>query len=403
MFRRVFIVGVCLAACVPRSGFAQTLTTEPPGDVRMRVGPVALSPTFRLSQVGVDTNILFEETDPIRDFTFTATPGVRTWVRLSDARIAAQTTADWVFFARTGHQRTVNFGQTLMVDVPFATIVPRVSAEYVNTRQRPNAEIDARVRREASGWAAGTRIAVTPISAMDIEVGRRGLTFDRVRLNGVQIDEALNRDDSHVALTWRTELTPLTALVVAARHDASAFRVASGRDAASWSVMAGLDFEPVALITGKGTVGVQRFSPVDAAVPAFTGVVANVDVQYLLAESTRVGARLDRHVEFSYWPNESYYVSTAVDIEARQALAADWDIVGRLGRERLTYPRLPAPDGTPIPDRRDRQLLATIGVGYWLAFEGRVGLDVVFVSRTSDLVGRSYEGIRVGGSFSYGF
>ncbi len=403
MRRSFLIVGVSLAACWPRPGHAQTLTAEPPGDVRMRVGPVALSPTFRLSQVGVDTNILFEETEPVRDFTFTATPGMRTWLRLSEARLAAHTTADWVFFARTAHQRTVNFGQTVMVDVPWPTVTPRFTAEYVNTRQRPNAEIDARVRRETAGWTAGARLAVTPISTLDLEIGRRGLTFDRVRLNGVQIDDALNRDDTHAAVAWRTEVTPLTSLIVSARHDASVFRLANGRDAASWSLQSGLDFEPVALITGRGTVGLQRFSPVDASVPAFTGVVANVDVQYLLAESTRLGMRLDRHVEFSYWPNESYYVSTALEVEARQALAADWDIVGRLGRERLTYPRLPAPDGTPIPDRRDRQLLATVGVGYWLAFEGRIGLDAVFVSRTSDIVGRSYEGIRVGGSFSYGF
>jgi hypothetical protein len=381
---------------------AQTVSPDPPGDVSMRLGPVAVSPTFRLTNFGVDTNILFEETNPIRDFTFTATPGARTWVSLATARLAASTTADWVFFARTPHQRTVNFGQSLFIDVPGAIVTPRVTADYLNTRQRPNAEIDARVRRRSAGWTAGVRLAVSPISTVDVEVGRRALTFDRVRLNGVQIDDALNRDDTHVAAAWRTEITPLTALVISGRRDASAFRSATLRDAASWTIESGLEFEPVALISGRGLLGYQRFTPVDPAVPAFNGLVANVDVQYLFAESTRVGARLDRHVEFSYWPNESYYVSTVVDALARQAVAADWDVAGRVGREWLTYPRPPAADGTPVPDRRDRQITLSVGVGYWLAFEGRIGVDVIYVSRQSAVAGRSYDGIRVGGSFSYG-
>ena len=133
------------------------------------------------------------------------------------------------------------------------------------------------------------------------------------------------------------------------------------------------------------------------------GSIARVDLRYLMRDTTSAGVTVDRHVEFSYSPAEPYYVSTNLGIVIRQAVAADWDVVGRWGRERLTYARFEdlVPDVHPV--RRDHRRQYSIGAGYWLSFNGRVGVDVAFAARESDVPGRSYRGFKVGGSFGYGF
>jgi hypothetical protein len=398
-----FGLSVLLLTSWQGRALAQAVPEDAAARATFRLGPVGLTPTFNLSQIGMDTNVMFEETDPTRDFTFTATPGARTFLRVGPSRLAAHTTADWVYFARTTRQRALNFSQVFAADVPFATFTPRLAGEYLNTRQRPNSEIDARVRRRTSGWTGGVLVRLSPITSLDVEVGSRDWTFDDVEVDGVLIGQALNRTVTETAVAFRTEVTPLTTLVVRAAHDRSRFLISTVRDASAWSLSSGFEFQPIALITGAALIGYQSFSPRDPRVEPFAGIVARVNVRYLVRDSMSLGLRVDRQVEFSYWPNESYYVSSAMEIEARHALAADWDVVGRLGRESLVYPRIGAtPDTTP-PARRDHRLALGGGAGYWLSFEGRIGIDIVYGARTSEVPGRSYRAFRIGGSFSYGF
>ena len=63
--------------------------------------------------------------------------------------------------------------------------------------------------------------------------------------------------------------------------------------------------------------------------------------------------------------------------------------------------RLPA---LPTSDRRvDRTQIVGAGLGYHFGFGGRLGIDVNREWRQSVVEDRRYNGLRVGGSFTYGY
>ena len=70
--------------------------------------------------------------------------------------------------------------------------------------------------------------------------------------------------------------------------------------------------------------------------PDFSGVVAAVDVGYVMREVTRIGV-VDRNLDYSFQADKPYYVATAVMFDVKQALGFSWDVVGRVGRARLAY------------------------------------------------------------------
>lgn len=395
---------MCLvAASRPAIVSAQTPVDDPAAKAAVRLGPLAIAPTFNISQLGVDSNVLLDEAAPRRDFTATVTPGAKAWLRVGDGLLATHTTAEYVYFATLSSQRSLNLSQTMRFDLPLASITPRVTAEYINTRQRPNSEFDAFVRRLTKGVGGGVRIRMGGLASVDIEGGRTSWDYADAVLDGVHVADTLDRTTSRWAVAFREDVTPLTTLAVKVDSESTRFRSAPERNGDAWSVMPGVEFKPLALLSGSAFAGYQRFTPKDAGVPAFSGLVARVDVEYLLRDTTRAGVSVDRHVEFSFSPVEPYYVSTSLGLVVRQAIAANWDVVGRVGRERMSYARFVSPESGSVPGRRDLRSQFTAGAGYWLSFDGRIGVDVSYVTRDSAVPGHSYQGFKFGGSFGYGF
>jgi hypothetical protein len=400
---RVFLLVWLTTASRPAIVSAQTAADDPAARATVRLGPLALTPTFRLDQVGIDTNVLLDEAAPKRDFTFTATPGAKVWLRVGDGLLTSHTTAEWVHFATLESQRSANLGQTLRFDLPLASITPRVSAEYLNTRQRPNSEIDAYVRRHTTGLGGGVRIRLGALASLDVEAARSRWEYADAIVDGVRLSETLDRTTGRWSVAFREDLTPLTTLAVKVDGERTEFRAATERDADAWSVSPGVEFKPLSMLTGSAFVGYQRLTPREPTVPAFSGLIARVGLQYLLRDTTSTSVAVDRHVEFSYSPVEPYYVSTSVGCVLRQAIAANWDVVGRVSRERLGYARFEDLVPNPHAVRRDDRTQFSVGAGYWLSFDGRIGVDVSYVTRESDVPGRSYRGFKLGGSFGYGF
>src|SRR5436305_9848265 len=65
---------------------AQTLAApvgadfDPRKDARAHAGGVYFTPTFRLENLGIDSNVFNTTDDPKSDFTATFTPGVQVWM-----------------------------------------------------------------------------------------------------------------------------------------------------------------------------------------------------------------------------------------------------------------------------------------------------------------------------------
>jgi hypothetical protein len=369
-----------------------------------RFGALSLTPTLTISQLGLDTNVLNKSADARRDFTALVTPGARAWIRIGRAFLATHTTADLAHFARTPGQSFVSLGETFRLDVPLARWTPRLRGEYSTTRQRLNSEIDQRVRRKNSGLGVGARFDLAPLVSLDADVTRTAYAFDDALIDGVRLSTELDRDITTVSAALRFDVTPLTTFIVRTDRERSSFQHSVDRDTTGWGIMPGFEFKPLALLAGSAFVGYRHLRPVDPAVPTFSGLAAEVKLRYLLRELTRVALSVDRHVEVSYFEDEPYFVSTGFEASVQQAIAGDWDLSGRIGRERMAYTRRGAAAAVDIVGRRvDHVNAYTIGLGYWFKFNARLGVDLVYGGRVSDVPGRTYRGFRVGGSFGYGF
>ena len=165
-----------------------------------------------------------------------------------------------------------------------------------------------------------------------------------------------------------------------------------------------VEMQPAALISGKGFLGFKRFTGDDANLPDFSGLVAEVDVAYLLREFTRLNFRASRDLDYSIEDVHPYFIMTGGEVSVTQAIGTTWDVVGRVGRSRLDYQSLVREsNGDPLAGpRQDKVVSYGMGFGRRLRQEIRIGLDVNHVRRDSVVFGHAYSGTRFGGSITYG-
>lgn len=390
------LLGVC-----PLPAWAQAESDNPGATAALHLGPLAVQPTFGLTNVGVDSNVFHDSTNR-RDFTATIAPGAMTWLRVGPALLSGTTKADWVYFAQTTKQRSLDFSQQLRLDVPMALLAPYIEGEYVTTRQRPNPEIDARARRHTTGGTVGTAIRLDPLMTLDLSVGHSQIRYDAgLIFDGVDLGRALDQQTDHAALEYRLTLTPLTTLVFKGEAARDRFTHSPIRNADSFSVQPGFEFKPLALVSGSAFAGYKKFTPRSPGLPAFSGAVAAVQVVYAATQVTRVAAKFNRDVTYSFEPTQPYYLLTGGGITLTQLVAGNWDAVASASRQRLDYRNVVTPGGD-APSRADRVMQYGLGFGYRLRIDVRIGVSVNYESRQSPEPGRTYSGYSVGGSFTYG-
>jgi hypothetical protein len=391
-------IAICLPMTLASPARGQDLPA-PEETARFRFGPIRFTPVLTISNLGLDSNVFNEPDDPKSDNTAVFGPLADYWVKLGRARLIGQTRMDYFYFKEYDTQRSFGTTNRLRLEVPLAHLVPFVAGEYTNTRQRPGYEIDARARRTLLGGRAGMdvllggRTRVRAVAGKDQNRFSAGDTF-----LGVSLRERLDRDATMFGLTVRRDVTPLTTWMVEGEQQQDRFVLSPQRDADALRVVTGFEFKPFALISGKGVVGYRRFRTLSAVVPDYAGPVASADLGYVL-RATRVTARVERDVTYSFEALEPYYLLTDLGFTLTQRLTTTWDVVGRVARQVLDYKAVGV---QTAPDRTDRVRQLGGGVGYHLGEIIRFGVDTEYVSRRSPLTNRSYDAWRSGVSITYG-
>jgi hypothetical protein len=216
----------------------------------------------------------------------------------------------------------------------------------------------------------------------------------------VSLAEAFNGTGGTLIVGADVELTPLTTVSVHGERVQDRFDLAPERDADSFRFGVTATTNPLALISGRATVGFRAFRPLSSQIPDFTGVTASIAVGYSANESTRLELALDRDLRYSYHELTPYYISTGGRLTLTERLFGNID--GQLfgGLERVAYEaRLDAlePAGT------DHVRVLGGGIGYRLGDGARVALNVDHSTRSSRLDDREYSRGRVYTSLAYGF
>lgn len=378
---------------------AQILPAPPDtAGARVRLGPFWLNPTLSVNNVGIDTNLFNEAevVDPRRDVAVTFAPQTELWMRIGRTWLTGNVREDLIWFRDYRDQRSANGTYRGGLYVPLTRVTFLVDGGYVRSRERPSVEIDLRADRRERLATAAAEARTWSRTFVGARVEYRAVEFSSNALFGGQdLSQQLNRTRMSGTLAIRHELTPMTSVTVEAATSQDRFTYAPDRDAAASQLVAGLLFDPNALVKGHVLVGYQRFAWGGVDIPPYTGPTLAASLSYIVRTSTRVTVDSGRDVQYSFDPIRPYYLQTSFATTITQRLFGPFDAQGRLGVRALDYrDRLTA--GSGLMDRRDRVRTLATSLGYRLGRSTRLAFDYETQRRSSPIVLRNYRGSRYG-------
>lgn len=404
---RAVVVCLTALACLVLGAAAAAGQDAPPPDpdaeATMRFGPLALKSTIALSNIGVDTNV-FNQADPEQpqsDFTMTFTPTTNLWLRMGRTWLTGTINVDWVYYNRFTSERSANSNYRIGAARAFNRLELNANAGRLSTRDRPGFEIDARSQRLETALDAEARVRVYSKTYVGVRALRRRHAFDRAAVfRDTLLADELNRTTVATALVVRQEVTPLTTLGAEIGREQERFVTSRDRDADSTRIAGMLNFEPLALISGDAVVAYRRFTPASPDVPPFRGATAAVNLSYRLLGTTRLGFHATRELQPSFDVSQPYYVETGVMGSVQQQVYGPFDVLARAGARGLAY-RDRAGAAVLLPGRTDRVRTLSLGAGYRLGTDKRIGMTLDHQQRTSGLEAVRYSGLRFGLSVTY--
>ncbi len=374
-----------------------------PDRVKVRVGPVMLSPTITFGNIGFDENVFDEATDPKRDFTVTASPKTEWWLPFMNTWFSGVVNEDLVWYQRYASERGTNTTLGVNWKAPTSSMTVDIGARRARMSDRLNFEIDARTDRVQRSYSASVALHVLPDTSIEISANKDQTDFDDDEMyNGVNLHDQLNRDVTTIRVGASQNLTALTkvSLTVARQHDR--FPIDPTRDMDATHATAAVSFDPQAVLKGAFSLSYSRFTPRSATVPSYSGATFGGELSYTLLEVTRFRFAAQRGLEYSYETLQPYYVQTAVNVEVAQQLFGPVDAVVRAGAGRLDY-RTQVGADVAVPDRTDRIHSFGGGVGYHLGTSLRLGFNADSVRRQSPISSLRYERPTYGASVTYEF
>jgi hypothetical protein len=386
---------------------------------RIHAGPFYLTPTLQLKELGVDSNVFNAAGEQKSDFTFTVTPKADVWVPVARrALLHAAMATDLVWYAQYSTERSVDPQFTTRAEAYFNRFTFFAGAAYLNTRQRPNFEIDLRSRHLEHNLLGGVDVRLTTRFSMDVAARRDDTEYDAdARFDGTLLERTLNRTTTGGQASARYRLTPLTTIAVRYDNLVDQFEFSPDRDSRSYRIMPGIEFNPRALIKGRAYVGHRKFTPEAADVlPEFSGLVAELDLSYTLLGATSFGVRYRRDLTYSYEEAQPFFVDNVVGASVRRALGRRFDVLVSTDRHRYAYEdilndplRSPGsldpgtPSSNPI-ERVDITWNYAASLGYRLGRDGRIGFGASYWKRESTTKRfRDYDNLRIGTTATYGF
>ncbi len=389
---------------VPRA-FAQDTNTDPDAQAKVRMGPFSMSPTLALTNMGIDNNVFNDpdQASPKQDFTMTVTPATDMWLRMGRTWITGNIHEDLVYYKEYANQRSANSSYKGGWLVPLNRLVLNANATYLNTRERPGFEIDLRAHEINVTYDGSLELRALSKTFIGVRAQRENIKFDAGQVFlGTDLQNALNRTTTTEAVTIRHRLTPLTDITVDISREQDRFGFSSLRDSDSTGVTAGFKFDPFALLKGSATFGYKDFRPLSPDLPAYKGSTAAVNLSYVALGTTRLGVQATRDVEYSFDINQPYYILTGATGTIDQQLYGPLDIQLRAGVQQLAY-RDRAGVAIAVSDRIDYVHSYGGGIGYRMGKDLRIGVNVDNAHRTSKIDARTYSGLRIGASVTYGF
>src|SRR5262245_35222061 len=154
-----------------------------------KLGPLYVTPTFHVGNIGLDTNVLFQSEDRERDVSFSGGPGLDLVVPASRAlRFLASGELDYLYFLNTEDQRRLTGSALAGVRYDGASVLATARHAYDSPFRRPNPQVDDRIdqttretRGELGFWGGARRFGLSAAGSAtryDVDSGQTYLGTD---------------------------------------------------------------------------------------------------------------------------------------------------------------------------------------------------------------------------------
>ncbi|HKY32132.1 MAG TPA: outer membrane beta-barrel protein [Candidatus Polarisedimenticolia bacterium] len=361
----------------------------------VRVGPFHAAPFLVIKDFGYDDNVRLGAESRTSDYTVTVGPGARAVIPLGRfAALSLWDEIDYSMYARQTDLNSVNNEFRAKTHVYLRDVTVFLEGHHRTFRERPNFEVDFRIRDTSLLTRAGAAWRPTGRASLEMSVNKIDFGYDAGRPDvpegedpdeaaqtGENIADILAREETSSRFTGRLKLRPRTTFLldlstgkidfVNDRHFDPGDPV---RDSSQHSGMAGVEFDPSGSLRGYMKVGYKKLTPVDSSFSGYDGLIADGALSARILGRGDVRARFGRDTYFSVFGNNLYYV------QEDRGLSYEHYLTGRVslevGREHhdIDYPIVL--EGQHSPRRKDDIVQDKVTLRYKIGPGLRVGLSV---------------------------
>jgi hypothetical protein len=368
----------------------------PPGTLVL--GPVQITPSILLKDMGLDENVFNDPVDPKRDFTLTLAPSAQVRFRMRRLRLAYLTSTEYVYYRKYATERGTNTSSSVRMDLDLGLLKPYGTVSGLNSKARLNTEVDERARHRDLSYGAGIALKVASRTHLLINGAQTTVAFEPdAEFRGIELDRSFDGRRRGIDVGISLALTPLTTFGVALAREEQRFDRSPERDSTSWRVTPGFTFSPTGVLTGSASVGYRRFQPVSPTVPEYSGLVSAVTVGATLYGRHQLQVLFSRDVQYSYETANAYYVGTGGSMTWTLSVVGPIDVRGTAGRIVMDYSRLDAQAG------HDTTSTYGGGLGYRFSSRARLGVNAEWSRRDSNRSAeRGYRNHRIFAGLTWG-
>ncbi len=415
------VLALVLALGTPLLAWAADSEAPKKRPGRYKIGPVYLTPKLELKNAGVDTNVFNKSAGGAGDTQVVLSPGVGAVLPVGRRlRITGRGFLDLNYFQRESTERSTDRAAEGRVELdvgPFTLFGAGGGGQY---KQRFSIDLDERLLRQEKWAQVGARWDLTHrISLTGFGTGRVH-RYDSLLVDGADAKDTLDRNSLIATGEARIALTSLTTLFLSAEALEDRFLSAGlnprvtttssghltaeppGRLVQSQRYLCGFELGARALIAGRVLAGYRQFPSGSVSAPPYRGPVAAVSVTTPVLAQGRLDLSADRDVFYSASPagtaderlRNSYVVAR---YGGQLTFDLPFDFIGRASvmYEQARYV-LPDSGSEGSVRRADNRTTLSSSLLRRFGDNLRVGGNVAWTRRVSNVPGSSYDGLRYG-------
>ena len=408
-FAAIVTALLCIAGAGPSAALADDAPADPDLSIEdtHRAGPFRIRALFRLSDVGYDDNVRFESQQREGDTTASAGAGLRSvllWGKRGGLNLVQE--ADYVAFAKNTDLNHLNGALKARGIFLFKHAALSLGDRYDSLEERPNTEVDQRLRRKNNTITASARTLSDGRLALQATLRHEKIGYSSDEPGSEASIARLGRDVDALTLGAEVKILPKTTLTIEGVAEEIDFVDDSeGRDSTTRSIIPGLQFDPSASIQGFVKIGVKSLEAEDRPQDDTDVTVGEVALSFRMGGATRFKGTYSRDLVFSTLQENLYYEDTSWTAACERYLSRRLRAEIRYGRGLNEYPKRVTRGGTDPFDgfREDDFTRYGLTIGYKI--NAQLGI-VVAASRverdaTDDFYDRSRNLYTIGSTYEF--